>query len=157
MIYSINYLNNFALTLTLSQRERGLDFKSSKGRGNGFCMNKEYSSKHMIDRARHLRKDSTPPEELLWLALRNGQIAGLKFRRQHPIGPYVVDYYCHSAKLVVEVDGMSHIDRLKKDNERIQYFEEQGLKVLRVTNQDVMSDLDAVARGIAKAAGVEWG
>ena len=51
---------------------------------------------------RTLRGDSTPPEELRWLALRNGQIGGLKFRRQHPIGQYVVDFYCHSAKLVVE-------------------------------------------------------
>jgi very-short-patch-repair endonuclease len=110
----------------------------------------------MIGRARQLRKDGTPPEELLWLALRNGQIAGLKFRRQHPIGPYVVDFYCHSASLVVEIDGMSHVDKLEQDNERINYFQEQGLKVLRVTNQEVMNDLDAVARGIAQSAGVEW-
>jgi very-short-patch-repair endonuclease len=119
-------------------------------------MNKEYPSKHMVGRARQLRKDSTPPEELLWLALRNGQIAGLKFRRQHPVGRYVVDLYCHSAGLVVEIDGMSHIDQLEQDQERINYFNQQGLKVLRVTNQDVMNDLDAVARGIAQAAGVDW-
>jgi very-short-patch-repair endonuclease len=119
-------------------------------------MNKEYASKHMIKRARQLRKDNTPPEELLWLALRNGQIAGLKFRRQHPVGRYVVDFYCRSAGLVVEIDGMSHIDRLEEDQERINYLDQQGLKVLRVTNQDVMNDLDAVARGIAQTAGVEW-
>ena len=58
-----------------------------------------------------MRQTATPPEELLWLALRNGQIGGLKFRRQHPIGPYVVDFYCHGAELVVEVDGMSHDDK----------------------------------------------
>jgi len=110
----------------------------------------------MVGRARHLRQDSTPPEELLWLALRNGQIADLKFRRQHPVGPYVVDFYCHSIGLVVEIDGMSHVDRLEQDQERINYLEQQGLKVLRVTNQDVMNDLDAVARGIAQAAGLEW-
>jgi very-short-patch-repair endonuclease len=119
-------------------------------------MTKKHPSKHMIGRARQLRKDGTPPEELLWLTLRNGQIAGLKFRRQHPFGQYVVDLYCHSAGLVVEIDGMSHIDNLEQDRERIHYLEQQGLKVLRVTNQDVMNDLDAVTRGIAQAAGVEW-
>jgi very-short-patch-repair endonuclease len=56
----------------------------------------------------------------------------------------------------VEIDGMSHIDQLEQDQERINYFNQQGLKVLRVTNQDVMNDLDAVARGIAQAAGVDW-
>ncbi|MGA2059808.1 MAG: endonuclease domain-containing protein [Thermoguttaceae bacterium] len=90
-----------------------------------------------------------------WL-LRNGQIAGLKFRRQHPLGPYVVDFYCHDASLVVEIDGMSHIDRLEQNRKRLDYLQQQGLKILRVTNQDVMDDLDAVARGIAQAAGVEW-
>ena len=110
----------------------------------------------MVYRARQLRHKSTPPEQLLWLALRNGQIAGLKFRRQHPLGPYVVDFYCHDASLVVKIDGMSHIDRLEQDQERINYLQQQGLKILRVTNQDVMDDLDAVAMGIAQAAGVEW-
>ena len=55
------------------------------------------------------------PNNSLWLALRNGQIGGLKFRRQHPIGPYVVDFCCQSAKLVVEVDGMSHADKAAQD------------------------------------------
>jgi very-short-patch-repair endonuclease len=93
---------------------------------------------------------------LLWLALRNGQIADLKFRRQHPIGPYIVDFYCHSKKFVVEVDGMSHIDRLHQDNKRIAFLKQQGLTVFRVTNQDVMHDLDAVVRGIAYALDVDW-
>ena len=64
--------------------------------------------------ARDLRQTGTPPEQLLWLALRNEQIGGLKFRRQYPIGPYVVDFYCHSAKVAVEVDGMSHEDKLAR-------------------------------------------
>jgi very-short-patch-repair endonuclease len=119
-------------------------------------MRKKYAPKHMIDRARELRQEGTPPEELLWMALRNGQIAGLKFRRQHPIGKYVADFYCHSAGLVVEIDGMSHVDRHEEDQERIALLEKQGLKVLLVTNQDVTNDLDAVTRGIAQAAGAEW-
>jgi very-short-patch-repair endonuclease len=119
-------------------------------------MTKQYPSKHMIRRARSLRRESTPPEELLWLALRNGQIADLKFRRQHPIGPYIADFYCHSANLVVELDGMSHDEKMGKDSERTEYLQQQGLKVFRVTNQDVMEDLEAVVRGIAREAGVQW-
>jgi very-short-patch-repair endonuclease len=110
----------------------------------------------MIGRARTLRQTETPPEELLWLALRNGQIGGLTFRRQHPIGPYVVDFYCHGAKLVVEVDGMSHDERMEADTEKTKYLEGQGLRVLRVLNEEVMQDLDAVAREIARLGGVPW-
>ena len=115
-----------------------------------------YASKHMIGRARDLRQASTPPEQLLWLALRNGQIGGMRFRRQHPIGPYVVDFYCHGAKLVVEVDGMSHDDKAVADTEKAKHIQSQGLRVLRVTNDDVMHDLDAVTREIARLGGVPW-
>ena len=77
--------------------------------------NRAYPSRHMIQRARDLREASTTPEQLLWLALRNGQIGRLKFRRQHSIGPFVADFYCHSVGLVVEVDGMSHNDKISQD------------------------------------------
>ena len=117
---------------------------------------RQYASKHMVDRARTLRQTETPPEELLWLALRNGQIGGMKFRRQHPVGPYVADFYCHSAKLVVEVDGMSHEEKIAKDMAKSKYLELQGLRVLRVTNEDVMRDLDAVTREIARLCNVPW-
>ncbi len=117
---------------------------------------KRYPSKHMIRRARDLRQTSTTPEQLLWLALRNGQIGGLKFRRQHPIGPCVVDFYCHSAGLVVEVDGMSHEDKIQRDVERTKLIEAHGLRILRVTNEDVMRDVDAVAREIARLGSVLW-
>jgi very-short-patch-repair endonuclease len=117
---------------------------------------KQYPSTHMIHRARNLRQAGTSPEELLWLALRNGQIGGLKFRRQHPIGPYVVDFFCHSLGLVVELDGMSHDDKAAQDAARSKYLETQGLRVFRVTNDDVMHDLDAVTREIARLGGVPW-
>jgi len=110
----------------------------------------------MIRRARSLRHEGTEPEHLLWTALRNGQIGGLKFRRQHPVGPYVVDFYCHSKGLVVELDGMSHEDKAAQDADRTKYLEAQGLRVLRVTNEDAMHDLDAVTREIARLCGVEW-
>ncbi len=115
-----------------------------------------YASKHMVHRARDLRQTGTPPEKLLWLALRNGQIGGLKFRRQHPIGPYVVDFFCRGAGLVVEVDGMSHDDKARQDAARTKHIESQGLQILRVTNEDVMNDLDAVTRKIAQLGGVPW-
>ncbi len=115
-----------------------------------------YASKHMIKRAKSLREASTAPEQLLWLALRNGQIGGLKFRRQHPVGPYVADFYCHSIGLVVEVDGMSHDDKVVQDSQKTRYLEAQGLRVLRVINEDVMCDLDAVTREIARLGGVPW-
>jgi very-short-patch-repair endonuclease len=110
----------------------------------------------MIGRARSLRQCETPPEELLWLALRNRQIGGLKFRRQHPVGRYVVDFYCHDASLVVEVDGMSHDCKAAADAQKTAYLESQGLRIVRVTNADVMRDLDAVTREIARSGGVEW-
>jgi very-short-patch-repair endonuclease len=117
---------------------------------------RHFASKHMIDRARSLRQQETPPENLLWLALRNGQIGGLKFRRQHPIGPYVADFFCHSIKLVVELDGMSHSDKKSQDAEKSKYLESQGYQVLRITNEDVIRDLDAVTREIARLGGVSW-
>ena len=117
---------------------------------------RKYASKHMIGRARDLRHTETPPEELLWTALRNGQVGGLKFRRQHPLGPYVVDFYCHSAGLVVEVDGMSHDDKIADDAKKSDFVTGQGLRILRVTNEDVMRDLDAVVREIARLCGVPW-
>jgi len=110
----------------------------------------------MIDRARELRRASAPPEELLWLVLRNGQIGGLKFRRQHPVGSYVVDFFCHSNGLIVEVDGMSHDDKITRDAVRTKYLEAQGFRILRVTNDDVMRDLDAVTREIARLCDVPW-
>jgi very-short-patch-repair endonuclease len=86
--------------------------------------------------------------------LRNRQLGGLKFRRQHPIGPYIVDFFCHESKLVIELDGQSHEGKEHYDNRRQQYLESQGYRVFRVLNDDVLDDVDAVARGIATAAGI---
>jgi very-short-patch-repair endonuclease len=113
-----------------------------------------YVSKQMMDPANDLRQASAPPEQLLWLALRNGQIGGAKFRRQHPIGPFVVDFFCQSAKLVVEVDGMSQDDQALQDGAKSQHIEAQRYRVLRVTHDAVMHDLDAVTREIARLCGV---
>ena len=115
-----------------------------------------YPTKHMIGRARTLRRTGTEPEQLLWTALRNGQIGGLKFRRQHPVGPYVVDFFCQGVGFVVEVDGASHEDKAADDTERTRFLEGQGLRILRVTNEDVMRDIDAVTREIARLGGIPW-
>jgi len=97
----------------------------------------------------------TIPERRLWNLLRNRQLATLKFRRQVPIGPFVVDFYCESAKLAVELDGVSHDNRGGYDKRRQQYLEEQGIRVLRIQNDDVLTDAEAVLLGIAKTAGVD--
>ena len=109
----------------------------------------------IVQRARKLRREATVPERLLWAVLRGRRLGGLRFRRQHPIGPYVVDFYCHQARLVVEVDGMSHEDKQEQDAQREMYLREQGLHVFRVTNSDVNEDLEAVARAIAHEAGID--
>ena len=80
---------------------------------------------------------------------------GLKFRRQYPVGPYVADFYCDQASLVVELDGMSHVDTAEKDRLRSAYLASCELRVMRVTNDDVLDDLEAVLLGIATACGVE--
>jgi len=99
-------------------------------------------------RTRQLRHDSNWPERIVWGVLRGGRLGGLKFRRQHPIGPYVVDFYCHDVQLVVEVDGASHEDRLAHDRKRTAYLEQQGLRVFRVTNQDVLGDSEQSPAGL---------
>jgi len=98
-----------------------------------------------IKNARRLRRNATIPERMLWNRLRGGSLAGLKFRRQQPIGPYIVDFFCHEAALVVEVDGRSHDDRGKEDCQRETFLrEQQRLQVLRVSNDDVLKETEAV-------------
>lgn len=81
--------------------------------------------------ARKLRQTSTTPEVKLWQHLRNRRFMGLKFRRQFPIGPYVVDFVCLSHKLVIELDGGQHVQQLDYDNQRTEYLEHFGFRVLR--------------------------
>ena len=92
--------------------------------------------------ARKLRKQSTDAELRLWYYLRAKRTLSLKWRRQHPIPPYVADFYCHKAKLVVEIDGGQH--EVDMDSRRTAYIRSQGIEVIRFWNHDVLSKTEAV-------------
>ncbi|WP_312224886.1 endonuclease domain-containing protein [Stutzerimonas nitrititolerans] len=96
--------------------------------------------------AKRLRNNLTDCERLLWRRLRNRQLSGCKFRRQHPFPPYVLDFYCAELRLVVELDGGQHYGDigLEKDRLRTDDLERQGLEVLRFSNLDVMQNLEGV-------------
>ena len=87
----------------------------------------------------------TPPEVTLWQALR-GQKQGARFRRQHPIGPFILDFWCESARLAVEIDGQTHDhpDQARRDVRRTEWLIAQGIRVWRVAASDVLSNLDGV-------------
>ncbi len=97
-----------------------------------------------IARARKFRREMSFPEVLLWTALRGGRLDGLKFRRQHPVGPYVLDFYCPSAHLAVEIDGASHTtdDRAEKDEIRDLRLAERGIHTLRIYAHEVLRSMD---------------
>ena len=103
-----------------------------------------------VTRARSLRENQTKSEGLLWSILRAEQLCGLKFRRQHPIGPWITDFACVEKMLVVEVDGGYHDETGEEDVQRQKSLEELGWTVIRFTDKDVEEDAEAVARAIAK-------
>jgi very-short-patch-repair endonuclease len=103
--------------------------------------------------SKQLRAETTPPEKRLWNHLRKSQLGGHRFRRQHPIGPYIADFYCHDAALVIEVDGSTHrSDRRARDAQRDSWMVSRGLMVLRVTTDELWNNLDGVLRTIRKIA-----
>jgi len=105
-----------------------------------------------LDFKRRLRSDMTGPEKRLWSRLRSRQLQGSKFRRQHGIGPYIVDFYCPEQSLVIEIDGDSHADaeQIEKDQRRDRYLQSIGLRVVRYTNDDIMKNLDGVLEDLQK-------
>ena len=102
-------------------------------------------------KAKMLRKNMTNAESILWEKLKGKQILGLRFRVQHPVNIYIVDFYCHSAKLVVELDGGIHKSQKEYDYERTKDLEMYGLKVIRFFNSEVEKDIDNVINKIEKA------
>lgn len=106
------------------------------------------------DRARRLRRRMTPPEVLLWVRIRTRQPDVPAFRRQHPVGPYILDFYCAEARLCIEVDGYIHgtEDHGLRDRRRDAYLATQGIQVMRYAAADVMADPDEIATCIVDAA-----
>ncbi len=99
--------------------------------------------------ARHLRREMTLAERRLWQVLRHRQMGGYRFRRQHPIGPYITDFACLALCLVIEVDGGQHLDAAS-DQSRTRYLACKGWRVLRFWNHEVLTDLDGVYAAIVQ-------
>jgi very-short-patch-repair endonuclease len=110
-----------------------------------------FKSSHAQSLAKRLRRSMTRAEQMLWWELRRLRELGTHFRRQAPFGPYVVDFLCHGARLVIEVDGGVHdaLGRQDEDAERQAWIESRGYKVIRFKNAQVQQDLGAVVRSIA--------
>jgi very-short-patch-repair endonuclease len=105
---------------------------------------------------RQLRQNSTVSEIILWEALRNNKFSEMKFRRQHPLyyditgkeSFFIADFYCHDEKLIIELDGIIHKYKLKKDNERTEILNNLGLRVIRFSNDEIENNLKDVLRKI---------
>jgi len=142
----------------LSQGEKG-DFSSSpsgrsKDEGAQLCYRGGFEYASLTERARELRDQQTPAEAAFWELAKNRQINGLKFRRQHQIGDYIVDFYCHELKAVIEFDGAVHdTDRLvKHDKKRGAYLKSLGCNVLRFTNKEIFENTEKVLQQIVSAS-----
>ena len=107
------------------------------------------NSRELQERARELRQEMTEAERVLWDALRGRGVAGLRFRRQHPVGCFVLDFYCPAAKLCVEVDGGIHDTQPERDAERSEILTAGGYRVLRFRNEEVLTNLPSVLSRIA--------
>lgn len=107
-----------------------------------------------FEKAKTLRENQTVAENLLWNHLRNSKLKGIKFRHQHPIGMFIADFYCHKARLVVEVDGKIHNkpDQKEYDYNRSKELERLGIEVLRFENEDILYDIYKVLHVIALKA-----
>ena len=106
-----------------------------------------------IRQARSLRKKATDPEKRLWSSLRDRKVAGLKFRRQHPVGDRIVDFFCAEVKLAIELDGSGHCRHFGQTSDLDREIElyEQGVRILRFHDQDVVDNLDGVLNAIIYA------
>ena len=98
--------------------------------------------------AREMRKAPTRAEDRVWFWLRNRRFGDHKFRRQHPVGDYILDFYCSELKLCIELDGAVHEFVFERDNARTAYLEKQGIIVIRIENETVRRDPDTVANCI---------
>ena len=113
-----------------------------------------YADQRTVELAKELRRKMTPHEKVLWRCLKTNKIAGLKFRRQHPIKFYIADFYCHEARLVIEVDGPIHdiSDRWEHDQQRSGVIEDFGIMVLRFSNDQIRYHLTEVLKRIEEVS-----
>jgi very-short-patch-repair endonuclease len=106
------------------------------------------STPKTLHRAGELRKQTTSAEQRLWAYLRFLRNEGVRFRRQHAIGPFITDFCAPRRKLIIELDGSQHLDQTEYDLERTKFLEENGYRVLRFWNHDVMNNIEAVMLAI---------
>jgi very-short-patch-repair endonuclease len=125
---------------------------SPPGRGAGGEGKKRLPT-DILKYARELRKNQTDAEQLIWNLLRGRRFLGKKFRRQHPVGRYILDFYCHEEKLAIELDGGQHNEPVqeKKDSKRTEFLEKQGIKVLRFWNNEVLQQTESVLEALYNA------
>ena len=109
------------------------------------------SSPLIFQRARELRKNQTPAENQLWARLRNHQLNGLGFRRQHAVGTFILEFCCPKEKIVIELDGDSHGNQKDYDAQRTEWLAKYGWRVLRFTNLEIEYEMDAVLNAILLA------
>jgi adenine-specific DNA methylase len=114
---------------------------------------REKIGESLLTHARELRKNATDAEKLLWQLLRDRQLAGAKFRRQHPLGKYILDFYCHESRLAIELDGGQHAedDQRQKDSARTEFLENQGIRTIRFWNNEVLNNTEGVLQAIHEA------
>jgi very-short-patch-repair endonuclease len=105
----------------------------------------------LLEFAREMRKEPTPAERRMWRLLRNRRLAGFRFRRQHPVGRYIADFYCAVARLVIELDGDTHVGNEEADRVREEYLRDRGLRVIRFWNFRFAEDGDAVLDAVYAA------
>jgi very-short-patch-repair endonuclease len=110
------------------------------------------ATRSSMQSAKRQRRNMSPPETRLWALLRRSP-GGVGFRRQHPIGPYVADFYCPAAKLVIEIDGLIHDYTVKHDQARDEYMRNLGLAIVRIPAKEVMADALSVADGLVRLCG----
>jgi very-short-patch-repair endonuclease len=101
--------------------------------------------------ARRLRREQTDAERKLWSRLRDRRLCGARFRRQHPIGPFIADFCCTEAKLVIELDGGQHALRLREDQVRTKFLESQGYAVVRFWDNDVLTNIEGILERMAES------
>lgn len=111
------------------------------------------ASVEILERAGVLRREMTKAEKILWEKLRNKQLNGFKFRRQHPIDTFIADFFCYEALLVVEVDGSAYEETTQeeRDEERTRILKRYGIRVIRFTNEEVEKNINIVLKSIQEA------